>query len=847
MAFMLTDNRILDDNGRPLSGGKVYVYEAGTTTPIDSFPTAAAANAGTPVNSNPVILNAAGIARIYGKDDVVYKVVIKDRNDTTIETIDNISLNGGESAAAAASAALSASASASSAAASASASESSAEAASESAIAAQASANLATPTVVNFTGDGSTTDFELPYAVEKNSTNIFVGGEYQRKGAYTLLADGTTLRFLVAPANGVNIEVNLAATSAMVSGDTTQVNYNNGASGAVTRSVRDKLREIVSVKDFGAVGDGVTDDTAAIKAALETGRRVFFPRGRYRITEGIELSGVDVDVTCDDGVIIDASDLPAGQSLREQIAISAEGSVADSSPVTVDVEPFADVRTASAYSSVTVADGSKFAPGDLVLLRSDQRFDDAWGSDSNKRGELLEVREVNGNVVSFVDNIEFAYLAASGAVLEKLAPIRFRWVGGKVLGGGVGSAHSGICVRMARNAYIEVEVEDTEDVGVGLALTYKARAVVTASNCTSPSLLGNTGYGLLVSDGSRYVEADVEALNCRHSVAGGGLYPVMDVKIRGNAVDCGIGTSAWDCHEPCFHWDFDVSCVGGRGGAVIRGSDIRIKIRNQNTYGPGLRVRTFGAVTKQRNIHIEYQGENTNSTSVQIDGEDSPIENVTFGVIDIRNTRGDGVVVNGSVTGVSGETLRVDTTYLNSGESSTGGSAFRARGEAYNPGDRVKNVSIGRLVARNLLQRAVNLSFCDGFHVGYIDATAGSAATSGPVYAEDCTDLDFPAGIVNVGSIGSGAFRTDRVNRMRVGAKIVGDAGVNTQDGWRGVDTTNAVMQGCPQVLVGRHAAYFSGTSENLVVTGNNFTDVVNATKVNAGAAVNVVEANNLS
>lgn len=291
MAFMLTDNRILDDNGRPLSGGKVYVYEAGTTTPIDSFPTAAAANAGTPVNSNPVILNAGGIARIYGKDDVVYKVVIKDRNDTTIETIDNISLNGGESAAAAAAAALAASASASSAASSASAAESSAssaaasaEAASESAIAAQASANLATPTVVNFTGDGSTTDFELPYAAGKSSTNVFVSGQYQGKGAYAIVS-GTTLRFLVAPANGVNIEVNLAATSTMVSGDTTQVNYNNGASGAVTRNVRDKLREIVSVKDFGA-------DSAAFQKAIDHvsnagGGTVLVPGGVWEV-EGLK-------------------------------------------------------------------------------------------------------------------------------------------------------------------------------------------------------------------------------------------------------------------------------------------------------------------------------------------------------------------------------------------------------------------------------------------------------------------------------------------------------------------------------------------------------------------------------
>lgn len=295
MAFMLTDNRILDDNGRPLSGGKVYVYEAGTTTPIDSFPTAAAANAGTPVNSNPVILNAAGIARIYGKDDVVYKVVIKDRNDTTIETIDNISLNGGESAAAAAAAALAASASASSAASSASAAESSAssaagsaEAASESAIAAQSSANLATPTVVNFAGDGSTTDFELPYAVDKNSTNVFVDGVYQRKVAYTILADGTTLRFLVAPANGVSIEVNLAATSTMVSGDTTQVNYNNGASGAVTRNVRDKLRENTSVEDFGSLADAIAYAVSAgVAISVPPGTTVNIPSDAATLQQAI--------------------------------------------------------------------------------------------------------------------------------------------------------------------------------------------------------------------------------------------------------------------------------------------------------------------------------------------------------------------------------------------------------------------------------------------------------------------------------------------------------------------------------------------------------------------------------
>ena len=55
--------------------------------------------------------------------------------------------------------------------------------------------------------------------------------------------------------------------------------------GAQARTVQAKLRDVVSVKDFGAVGDGVTDDTAAIQAALAlTGRAVFFPSGTYVVS-----------------------------------------------------------------------------------------------------------------------------------------------------------------------------------------------------------------------------------------------------------------------------------------------------------------------------------------------------------------------------------------------------------------------------------------------------------------------------------------------------------------------------------------------------------------------------------
>jgi hypothetical protein len=47
---------------------------------------------------------------------------------------------------------------------------------------------------------------------------------------------------------------------------------------------------VVNVKDFGAKGDGVTDDTAAIQSAIDNGGRVFFPVGTYIISAKIKLN-----------------------------------------------------------------------------------------------------------------------------------------------------------------------------------------------------------------------------------------------------------------------------------------------------------------------------------------------------------------------------------------------------------------------------------------------------------------------------------------------------------------------------------------------------------------------------
>ena len=75
-----------DSDGKPLAGGKVYTYSAGTTTSKATYTTMA----GTVANPNPVILDQNGKAKIFLSDGS-YRLQIKDSNDALIDDIDQIS------------------------------------------------------------------------------------------------------------------------------------------------------------------------------------------------------------------------------------------------------------------------------------------------------------------------------------------------------------------------------------------------------------------------------------------------------------------------------------------------------------------------------------------------------------------------------------------------------------------------------------------------------------------------------------------------------------------------------------------------------------------------------------
>jgi hypothetical protein len=84
----------------------------------------------------------------------------------------------------------------------------------------------------------------------------------------------------------------IESLSSAPSGSSAGISHISSGSGAVATTVQAKLRETVSVKDFGAVGNGVADDTVAIQNAINSSTgflSVYFPTGTYKITSTVTI------------------------------------------------------------------------------------------------------------------------------------------------------------------------------------------------------------------------------------------------------------------------------------------------------------------------------------------------------------------------------------------------------------------------------------------------------------------------------------------------------------------------------------------------------------------------------
>jgi hypothetical protein len=281
--------QFFDNSGNVLTGGKIYTYQAGTTTPQPTYTT----SVGNIPHPNPIILDASGRVpsggEIWLTDGLVYKFILRDSNDVLIATYDNVlGINSN---------------------------------------------------FVNFTNQqeiqtatAGQTVFDLTtmsYQPGTNSLTVFVDGvnQYGPGAQYAYVeTDSDTVTFTNGLHVGAEVKFTTSQLNSSASANTAaQVAFtgfknqtgnvqdlagNDGAdwigfepagTGAVARSAQDKMRETVSVKDFGAVGDGVADDTAAIQATIDAlvlagGGAVFIPTGQYKITDSIKVTSNTISI-----------------------------------------------------------------------------------------------------------------------------------------------------------------------------------------------------------------------------------------------------------------------------------------------------------------------------------------------------------------------------------------------------------------------------------------------------------------------------------------------------------------------------------------------------------------------
>jgi len=246
--------QFFDNNGVILSGGKIYTYAAGSTTPQATYTSAL----GITPHSNPIVLDSAGRVpggEIWLTDGLVYKFVIETATAVLIGTYDNITgvnsnfVN---------------------------------YTVQEEVITATAGQNVLNLSTIN-------------YAPGTNSLSVYIDGVNQYVGDSYLETDSNTVTFTAGLHVGAEVKFTTAIQTTTGAVDASIVSYEPPFTGSVATNVEAKLAQTVNILDFGAVGDGVTDDTAAIQAAVDSmteGGILYFPTGKFRLTDEITIPPV---------------------------------------------------------------------------------------------------------------------------------------------------------------------------------------------------------------------------------------------------------------------------------------------------------------------------------------------------------------------------------------------------------------------------------------------------------------------------------------------------------------------------------------------------------------------------
>ena len=161
-----------------------------------------------------------------------------------------------------------------------------------------------------------TDDLSVTLSYVVGNEQVYLNGALQTRGVDYTAATGTSITLTPALLAGDVVElhavqgyvsatitpgsINDALVAPAAGIQATKLSFTQAGTGATARTIDSKLKEVVSVKDFGAVGDGVANDTAAILAAINSNAsflEVYIPPGTYRLSSPLIINRQNLTLT----------------------------------------------------------------------------------------------------------------------------------------------------------------------------------------------------------------------------------------------------------------------------------------------------------------------------------------------------------------------------------------------------------------------------------------------------------------------------------------------------------------------------------------------------------------------
>jgi hypothetical protein len=407
--------------------------------------------------------------------------------------------------------------------------------------------------------------YDAALTITASQPLVTSGGYIYRNGTPTQLYVDA-VNFSITVNDSKNLLVYNFPDGTGISPNADGIIYNEGGAGAVDRTVANKLRENVSVKDFGAVGDGITNDTVAIQAALNSGaKRVFVPAGTYVITatltipDNVSLEGDGIGATIFDGSSATYANLTSGRH------ISTVGGSWGSLPALS-----ADVNKGD--RTLTFASAPSIVPGDVLQIYNPTDFSFSGFRAEYRAGEFIRVAKVSGTTVTLQGTLCDSYLAADVDLYKLQGATSCNLRGFTLKGLSSGGAVFGI------NFFNAVD-SSIEDVRVyGCSYTQ-----ISVNQCFNVQLRGCTGeedfttnfggdYGLAIANSHIVNVSGGYYAAARHGVTTGGFSGVGCVSCRYMSFQGVTISTSGDAQAADFHGNMEYSwfdnCVldGGFAG-----------------------------------------------------------------------------------------------------------------------------------------------------------------------------------------------------------------------------------------------------------------------------------------